>query len=109
MSIDNLPAAGAASAELRRRVHEWWVAAAQRAGLPTDRFRADAHVAERITLAAELGLVIAAVLSRFSSKLQHSTDDQVRECVEWAARNGLYVPPELVCVDEAVSGRKTDR
>ena len=62
----------------------------------------------RAAWAASVGLVLAAILSRFSTKMQSSTDTQVRECVEWAARNRMYPPPELVCADEAVTGKKID-
>ena len=52
---------------------------------------------------------IAAVLSRFSSKLQHSTHAQVQHTVEYAARHKMYVPPEYICVDEAEKGRRVRR
>ena len=109
MTIHELPAAGAAGPDLARSVRDWWAEAAARAGLDLAGFRPDAPFAERAAWATARGLAVAAVLSRFSTKLQHSTDAQVRECVEWAARNRVYVPPELVCVDEAVTGKKADR
>lgn len=109
MTIHDLPAAGAAGAELAARVHEWWTAAAARCGIDLAGFVPTAAFAERAAWAAGRSLSLAAILSRFSTKMQHSTEAQVRECVEWAARNGLYPPPELVCVDEAVTGKKADR
>ena len=36
---------------------------------------------------------IAAALARFSTKLQHSTDAQLQQVVEWAGRNMCYVVP----------------
>jgi DNA invertase Pin-like site-specific DNA recombinase len=51
----------------------------------------------------------AGIYARFSTKYQHSTEDQVRKCREWAERNGLTVRPEHVFVDEAVTGRSSRR
>ena len=48
-------------------------------------------------------------MSRFSSKLQHSTSGQVRDCTEFAATHKIYIPPEYVCVDEGITGRKSRR
>jgi hypothetical protein len=58
-------------------------------------------MSERLAWATGTGLSIATVYSRFSSKSQHSTEDQVRTCTVFAAQNKMYVPPEAVCVDEA--------
>ena len=41
--------------------------------------------------------------------MQHSTESQCRDCTEYAAWHRFYVPPEFVCIDEAVSGRKSRR
>ena len=85
MTIEQLPVAGAASPDLARRVHEWWTEAAAKAGLDLSGFRPDSPFAERASWAAGIGLVLAAILSRFSTKMQHSTEAQVKRCVEWAA------------------------
>jgi DNA invertase Pin-like site-specific DNA recombinase len=86
-----------------------WVEAATRAGLDLSGFDPAAPLADRVEWAQTRGLGIAAVLSRFSSKMQHSTSSQVEECVTFAAWHEIYPPPEYVCVDEAVSGRKARR
>src|SRR5262249_18047750 len=39
----------------------------------------------------------------------HSTTAQVRDNATYAANHKIYVPPEFVCVDEGVSGRKARR
>lgn len=104
-----LPDAGAADAELARLVHDVWIEAATKAGLDLTGFEPDAPLAQRLAWAESRRLDIGAVLSRYSSKLQHSTTGQVRDCIQFAAANHTYVPPELVCVDEAVSGRKGRR
>jgi len=105
----SLPAAGAADAALARQTHEWWMAAAVKAGLDLMGFQFQAPLAERIHWAKARGLEIATVLSRFSSKMQHSTQSQVQDCVEFAGSHQMYPPPEYICIDEAVSGRKARR
>src|SRR5437879_2634009 len=104
-----LPAAGAAGEDLAVLAHRWWIEAATRAGLDLTGFDPSATLAERLTWAQVRGLEITTVLSRFSSKMQHSTQSQVQECVVFAAWHNMYPAPELICVDEAVSGRKARR
>ncbi|MCC6123762.1 MAG: recombinase family protein [Pirellulales bacterium] len=50
-----------------------------------------------------------AIYARYSSRFQHSIEDQVRSCREWAERNGVNVPDKLVFVDERVTGRSSRR
>lgn len=50
-----------------------------------------------------------AIYARFSTKYQHSTDDQVRKCREWAEQHGIDIRPEHIFVDEAVTGRSSRR
>jgi site-specific DNA recombinase len=105
----SLPAAGAAGPELARLAHQRWVEAASRAGIDLSGFDPEAPLQDRIAWAKARDLDIATLLSRYSSKLQHSTQSQVQDCVEFAGWHRLYPPPEFICVDEAVSGRKTRR
>lgn len=49
----------------------------------------------------------AAIYARFSSRFQHSIDDQVRACREWAERNDIDVVS--VFSDEAVTGKSSRR
>src|SRR3954452_18083322 len=107
--MTGLPAQGAAGEQLRRVAHQEWVEAAARAGLNLTGFRADAPFEERVAWALAANLLIACIYVRFSSKQQHSTADQVRANVIYAASNGMYVPPELLCVDEAQKGRRLRR
>ena len=104
-----LPVAGAAGAELAPAVHDIWIDAAARAGINLCGFNAAASLPDRLAWAARVGLTIGTVLSRYSMKLQHSTTDQIRDCLQFAAAERTYVPPEYICVDEAVSGRKARR
>lgn len=108
MSIQ-LPSAGAVCHELACRVQQWWYEAAAKNNVNLEGFDPSASLRERIARALQLELLIATIYSRFSSKRQHSTDDQVRECIVWAAQHGIYVPPELICVDEAVKGKRIRR
>lgn len=52
-----------------------------------------------------------AVYARYSSEKQNplSTAQQVRKCREYAERNRLTVPDELVFADEAISGATDNR
>ena len=104
-----LPDAGAANDDIVRSCLETWVEAATKAGIDLTGFNPEAPLSERITWALSQGLEIGAILSRFSSKLQHSTASQVCDCAVFAAWHKIYGPPEFVCVDEAVSGRKSRR
>ena len=101
--------AGAVDEALTRKAHQWWQEAAAICRPDLSGFDHAAEFDNRIAWAAESDLEIGTVYSRFSTKLQHSTDDQVRECVQWAARNGIYVPPELISVDEGVKGKRLRR
>ncbi len=51
----------------------------------------------------------AAIYTRFSTREQNSTGDQVRTCLEYARKLGLWVDPELIFSDEAKSGQMSDR
>jgi DNA invertase Pin-like site-specific DNA recombinase len=108
-STTSLSGAGAATEALASRAHQLWTEAAGRAGLDLSGFDPAAPLADRVAWARARGLGIAAVLSRFSSKLQHSTAAQIEDCITFAAWHRLYTPPEYLCVDEAVSGRKARR
>ena len=104
-----LPVAGSAAPEILQLVHETWTDAAAKSQIDLSEFNPNASLRERLNWAMRVGLLVGAILARYSSKLQHSTAAQVRENVHYAARNGIYVPPEFVCVDEAVTGRKLRR
>ena len=101
--------AGAAHLELAKKAHGWWHSAAIKSNVKLEGFDPDAAYGDRIAWALQAQLSVTTIYSRFSTKLQHSTDDQVRECIEWAAKNGIYVPPELICIDEAVKGKSVRR
>lgn len=104
-----LPYAGAAKDDIVRTCQETWVEAATKAGIDLTGFNPESALSERKSWARSQGLEIGAILSRYSSKLQHSTGGQVTDCAEFAAWHKIYVPSEFVCVDEAVSGRKSRR
>ena len=91
------------------RALETWAEHAAVAGIDLEGFDAKANHEDQIAWARSRGLAIATVYSRFSTQLQQSTEDQLRECVIWAARNRMFVPSELICVDEAVKGSKSNR
>ncbi len=105
----NIPEAGAANAELQTLVHSVWIESVVNHNLDLTGFDPHESLSIRLAWAMEHGFLIGGVLSRFSSKLQHSTTAQVRDNVQYAAAHRIYVPPEFVCVDEAISGRKVRR
>jgi DNA invertase Pin-like site-specific DNA recombinase len=107
--VAELPIAGSLCPELVQGVQRAWAEQAARSGVNLTGYDSASSLANRIAWAQAIGLVIGAVLSRFSSKLQHSTECQVLDCVKYAASHGIYVPAEYVCVDEGVSGRKVRR
>jgi site-specific DNA recombinase len=50
-----------------------------------------------------------AIYARYSSRFQHSIEDQIRVCKDWAEKNGITVPDELIFVDRAVTGKSCRR
>jgi site-specific DNA recombinase len=108
-STMNLSVVGGADAELRRQAHRWWIEAADAAGIELSGFDPEAPLEQRLAWAPSMALDIATAYARYSSKRQHSIDDQVRAVVLFAGREGMYVPPELICVDEAAKGRRVRR
>lgn len=64
---------------------------------------------ERVAWALRAGFVIGCVYIRFSSKRQHSTRDQARVNVVFAAANAMYDAPESICLDEAEKCRRVRR
>lgn len=106
---ESLPSAGSASPELALQVRETWADEARRVGIDLSGFDPSAPTGPRLAWARAAGLEIGCALSRYSSKLQHSTGAQIHECLVFAAGRRIYVPPEFACVDEGVSGRKQRR
>jgi DNA invertase Pin-like site-specific DNA recombinase len=104
-----LPAAGAADPQAAAQAHKAWTEAAAKTGIDLIGFDSSAPLDQRLAWAEGRGLEIGAILSRYSSRLQHSTSAQVSDCAQAAARYHIYVPPEFICTDEAVSGRKARR
>jgi len=89
--------------------HRWWAEAAGKAGVDLTGFDPVAPLGARIAWAVGRGLSIGVAYSRYSTKKQGSTEDQIRSCLEHAAKHGIYVPAEFVCADEAQKGRKQKR
>jgi site-specific DNA recombinase len=70
-----------------------------------DRLVADAHS----RLPRHLAKTIGAIYVRFSTWMQDSAEDQVRNILEFAIRDGIFVPREFVYFDLAVRGYKNSR
>ncbi len=105
----DLPSMGAANEKLTSDVVKWWTEMSAICNFVLTGFDPEASLEKRIEWAIACGYEIGTIYSRFSTKLQHSTDDQVRECIQWAAKNRIYVPPEYISVDEGVKGKRTRR
>jgi site-specific DNA recombinase len=99
----------AANQALMGKAQQWWLDAASRHNVNLEGFDPEASYSDRIKWALTSSMIVATIYTRFSTKMQHSTEDQVRESIACAARNGMYVPPELISVDEGVKGRRTRR
>jgi site-specific DNA recombinase len=50
-----------------------------------------------------------AIYARYSSRFQHSIEDQIRACRAWAEANGIDVAEGFVFFDEKTSGKKNRR
>ena len=75
---------GVASAELKASAANWWIEATSLTDVNLEDFDANQSLDDRLAWAQCRGLDVGTIYSRFSTKLQHSTDDQVRECSVWA-------------------------
>lgn len=109
MDGTNTPYSGGPSPQQQNLVRSIWTQAVKKFGLDDSGIDHNAPLRTRLTQVIRAGLPIGVIYSRFSTKKQGSTDDQIRACVEVAASKGIYVDPELVAIDEAVTGRKSQR
>lgn len=105
----DLPEKGGASAELMQKCTSLWMDNAQQNHVNLTGFDPGGPLAARVAWALSTGLIISVIYTRFSTKRQGSTEDQLRSAIEFATRNKMYCPPEFLCVDEAKKGRKDER
>ena len=104
-----LPTKGAVPKNIARPLQDIWCEEAARFGVDLSQYEPRAPLGQRIAWAKQLGLQVGSAYSRFSTKLQKSTEDQLRACMVHAARSGIYIPVELLCIDEGVKGRRVRR
>ena len=90
----NIPGMGAANEKLTRSANRWWSEMAAVCNLDLSGFDPDSTLEVRIAWAIAHAYEIGTIYSRFSTKLQHSTQDQVCECIHRATKNRVYAPPE---------------
>lgn len=107
--LNDIPRQGAADSSLAFESHRVWEEMAVHAGLDVTGFQPSSSFAERVAWAVGRGLSVASALSRYSNKLSHSTEAQVLDNTRYAASHKMYLPPELICVDEAITGRRKRR
>src|SRR5689334_2998769 len=94
-----IPTLGAACEKLKKEVHAAWQEAARAAGIDLSGFDPNASLTERIAWAISVGLAIATILARYSTKEQKSTTAQSLDATRYGATHKIYTPPEFVCVD----------
>ena len=104
-----IPNEGAANEDITKKSIAWWSEMAAINGVDLTNFDPTASLEERTAWAISIGLFVGAIYARFSSKMQKSTEAQVLENIQWAAKNGIYVPPEYISADEAVKGKRVKR
>lgn len=104
-----LPQEGAIRLELFPIISNSWMEFAAAAGIDMNGFPREGTLPERLAWARGQGLSIGLILTRYSTKDQDSTEAQATECLKGAVQKQIYVPPEYVCADEGVSGRKMNR
>jgi DNA invertase Pin-like site-specific DNA recombinase len=90
-------------------IQDTWKQEGMKHGIEVSAIDHTAPLSTRISQAVRAGLDPCVIYSRFSTKKQNSTDDQLRACLQLAASKNLYCDPEMVGIDEAVSGRKSQR
>ncbi len=100
---------GGPGTELARQSINYFCDTAVREGIDLSDFDPGDPLSQRIAWAESQGLSIGCTYLRYSSAIQHSTNDQLRENIHAAARMKVYIPPELICMDEAKKGRSTRR
>jgi len=106
--MSNVNHDGSASLELQRCAIDWWREAAKVARIDLTGFDPKASLEQRRNWATSRGLLIGTILARQSTKMQDSLDAQVRDNAEYAARHGIYTPPEPICAD-VLTGRKSNQ
>ena len=104
-----IPSKGAVNAELAEKAVKWWMDAAMDCNVDLSGFDPKSTLEERTAWALENAFDVGGDYARYSTKMQKSTEDQVREDVQWAAKNRIYVPPEYISVDEGVKGMRIRR
>ena len=100
---------GGPGEELAGKAIEYFRDAALREGIDLTGFDVDAPLHQQIAWAEAQGLDIGCTYLRYSSKIQHSAEDQLRENIFAAVRLKIFIPPQLICLDEAKQGRSTRR
>jgi hypothetical protein len=96
--------AGGPGVDLARKAIEHFQEVATQAGIDFTGFNPDAPLHEQIKWAEERGLTIGTTYVRSSSKIQHSSKDQLRQNIYATVRSGIFVPPQFICLDEAKKG-----
>lgn len=108
-ALTTLSQNGALRQELVPLITNTWLEYAAVADIDLKNFPRTGTLQERVVWARGRGLSIGTILTRYSTKDQDSTEAQAAECLKAAVEKNIYVPPEYVCADEGVSGRKTNR
>ncbi|MFN3150481.1 recombinase family protein [Bremerella sp.] len=95
--------------ERSQLVHSQWREEARKQGFPTDWLDPADSFETRVCKARENGFLIGTIYTRYSTKMQSSTEDQIHSCVAYAVKEKIYCSPELVFTDEGVKGNRVRR
>lgn len=109
MIVRQIPEAGKATSSLAEKARDWWLEGARAARFDLTGFDPEASLEERLKWCSQMSMDVALAYLRYSTKTQHSDEDQLRSICFFAGQNGLYLPPEFVCADIGVSGRRNRR
>lgn len=101
--------AGGPGETLSRQAIDFFREAALREGIDLTGFDPNAPLLQQIAWAESQGLSIGCTYLRYSSAIQHSSADQLRENIIAATRLKIFIPPALICLDEAKKGRSSRR
>ena len=108
MKSEKLMPAGAGE-ELIRKAGEYWLKAAVANNIDVSDLIPNETTKDSTGWAVANGLKFGAAYIRSAADSDSLIEDEVRENMQWAARNHIFVPPENLLVDRAVGGNRSDR
>lgn len=99
------PSTDCPTPEITCRAEQAWHDAAAAAGADLSGLEAAASLKERLAWAIAHGFECGIGYWRSTSHQSRMTLDPILELIEFAARHKIYMPPEHLCIDEAIGRR----